>query len=238
MPISRWTAKREAQSEPISGLRLASGLYYYRALYYDPSSRRFIAEDPVRFAGGDVNLYAYVGNNPTNFRDPLGLFLFGLAGGVSGSAGLGSGAAGTANVLAGVSVSPGCIGVGAAAGGGAFVGAPGSGVGLPGRTANPGGAVLGVAGSKGFGAFFSNANTFSDLSGPFTTTQVTLLVVNLEVATSGNTFIFSASTGVGLGLARFTTLTPPGLTGNKNLVTHPALPTGSCLGGRKDPLQR
>ena len=50
-----------------------AGLYYYRARYYDPQAGRFITKDPISFAGGDVNLYAYVGNNPVHFNDPLGL---------------------------------------------------------------------------------------------------------------------------------------------------------------------
>jgi RHS repeat-associated protein len=50
-----------------------TGLYYYRARYYSPDMRRFISEDPIRFEGGDVNFYAYVGGNPVNFSDPLGL---------------------------------------------------------------------------------------------------------------------------------------------------------------------
>jgi len=48
-------------------------LYYMRARYYDPVIGRFISEDPIGFEGGDVNLYAYVGNNPMNFVDPEGL---------------------------------------------------------------------------------------------------------------------------------------------------------------------
>jgi RHS repeat-associated protein len=51
-----------------------TGLYYYRARYYSSELQRFISEDPIRFDGGDVNFYAYVGNNPVNFVDPLGLF--------------------------------------------------------------------------------------------------------------------------------------------------------------------
>jgi len=47
-----------------------------RARYYDPDVGRFISEDPIGFAGGDVNLYAYVGNNPILFVDPWGLAWF------------------------------------------------------------------------------------------------------------------------------------------------------------------
>ena len=43
---------------------------------YQPRLQRFIGEDPIGFAGGDVNLYAYVLNNPTRFIDPLGLDWF------------------------------------------------------------------------------------------------------------------------------------------------------------------
>jgi len=50
-----------------------TGLFYYRARYYSPTLQRFISEDPSGFGGGDVNLYAYVTNGPTNFMDPQGL---------------------------------------------------------------------------------------------------------------------------------------------------------------------
>ena len=49
-----------------------TGLYYYRARYYDPKIGRFITQDPIGFAGG-VNLYTYVNNNPVRYADPLGL---------------------------------------------------------------------------------------------------------------------------------------------------------------------
>ncbi|MHB1215312.1 MAG: RHS repeat-associated core domain-containing protein [Thiobacillus sp.] len=49
-----------------------TGLYYYRARYYDPAIGRFVSEDPIGFAAGDVNFYAYVGNNPVNGNDPSG----------------------------------------------------------------------------------------------------------------------------------------------------------------------
>lgn len=50
-----------------------TGFYYYRARYYSPKLQRFVSEDPLGLRGGDVNLYAYVGNNVVNARDPLGL---------------------------------------------------------------------------------------------------------------------------------------------------------------------
>ena len=49
-----------------------TGLYYYRARYYDPNIGRFLREDPLRFAAGD-NFYAYVKNNPVLNVDPFGL---------------------------------------------------------------------------------------------------------------------------------------------------------------------
>ena len=46
----------------------------YRARRYQPSSGRFLSEDPLRFLEG-TNWYAYAGNAPSHFRDPLGLSL-------------------------------------------------------------------------------------------------------------------------------------------------------------------
>ena len=53
-----------------------NGFYYMRARYYDPEVGRFVSEDPIGFEGGDVNLYAYVQNNPVNRVDPTGLYWF------------------------------------------------------------------------------------------------------------------------------------------------------------------
>ncbi|MGB8592993.1 MAG: RHS repeat-associated core domain-containing protein [Candidatus Acidiferrales bacterium] len=50
-----------------------TGLYFNRARYYDPTTGRFLSEDPVDFDGG-INFYEYVGNNPVSFIDPLGLY--------------------------------------------------------------------------------------------------------------------------------------------------------------------
>ena len=49
-----------------------TGLYYYRARYYDPGVGRFLSEDPIRFEGA-TNFYVYVSDSPTNLTDPVGL---------------------------------------------------------------------------------------------------------------------------------------------------------------------
>ena len=54
-----------------------TGLYYYRSRWYDPEVGRFISEDPIGFAGGDINLYGYVWNNPQSWTDPSGNYACG-----------------------------------------------------------------------------------------------------------------------------------------------------------------
>jgi len=49
-----------------------TNLSLYRARFYDPSSGRFVSEDPLHFAGGDSNFYSYVGNDPVYYADPFG----------------------------------------------------------------------------------------------------------------------------------------------------------------------
>tara|TARA_R110002124_G_scaffold243235_1_gene408339 strand:+ start:48601 stop:52800 length:4200 start_codon:yes stop_codon:yes gene_type:complete len=48
------------------------GMYHYKARIYSPTLGRFLQTDPIGYAGG-ANLYAYVGNDPMNFNDPMGL---------------------------------------------------------------------------------------------------------------------------------------------------------------------
>jgi RHS repeat-associated protein len=52
-----------------------TGLYYYRARYYQPALSRFMSEDPLGMVDGP-DLYAYVVDNPVNRTDPSGLKLY------------------------------------------------------------------------------------------------------------------------------------------------------------------
>ena len=64
-----------------------SGLYYLGSRHYDPNTGRFLQQDTFK---GDIyspwtqNLYTYTSNNPTNYTDPTGHFIFTLIGGVVG----------------------------------------------------------------------------------------------------------------------------------------------------------
>ncbi len=48
-----------------------TGIYYYRARYYDPAVGRFLDEDPARDGS---NFYGYVQKSPIGSTDPLGLW--------------------------------------------------------------------------------------------------------------------------------------------------------------------
>jgi RHS repeat-associated protein len=49
-------------------------VYDSRNRVYSPHLGRFHQPDPMQFDGGDTNLYRYVGNDPVNRVDPLGLY--------------------------------------------------------------------------------------------------------------------------------------------------------------------
>ena len=49
-----------------------TGLYFYRARYYDSNTGRFLSEDPIEVNNERLNLYYYVENNPINRIDPNG----------------------------------------------------------------------------------------------------------------------------------------------------------------------
>jgi RHS repeat-associated protein len=49
-------------------------LHYNYHRYYEPRSGRYITPDPIGLEGGN-NLFAYVGNNPINYDDSVGLYV-------------------------------------------------------------------------------------------------------------------------------------------------------------------
>jgi RHS repeat-associated protein len=63
----------------------------YRA--YDPNTGRWLSPDPIKEAGG-MNLYRYVGNDPVNATDPLGLWTLGIGLTIQGGVGPGGGVSG------------------------------------------------------------------------------------------------------------------------------------------------
>jgi hypothetical protein len=177
-----------------AGLVLEGVRKTYRARYYNPNTGRFLSEDPLEFDGGDVNLYRYVWNAPTDFVDPTGQIGFGVSAGVAAEGGLvvvGTGAQGSVGAGGFVNTSNGNVSAGAFKSGGAFAGGVvpvlGSwGVSAPSQPSNANWAFGAYAGG-GAGLWLSNANSVGDLSGPFYTTSFNLawkfraLTLNLSV---------------------------------------------------------
>ncbi|MGB0036984.1 MAG: RHS repeat-associated core domain-containing protein [Candidatus Acidiferrales bacterium] len=156
-----------------------TGLNFYRARYYDPSTSRFQAEDPIRFRGG-INFYAYVNNRPTLLRDPSGRACWG--GGASGTAVLtafwfGTGVEGTIFM---VGDSQGNYGVLDCAGGGF------------GASSGVGGSV----GLQGMSIFSPNCNSICDMQGGFGGATA--------FAGAGATGMYSASLTLGMTTATVT----------------------------------
>ncbi|MCF7855316.1 MAG: DUF2778 domain-containing protein [Candidatus Pacebacteria bacterium] len=50
-----------------------TGLYNFRARWYDPTTGRWLSKDPIGISGG-LNQYVFCGNNPVNFVDPFGTY--------------------------------------------------------------------------------------------------------------------------------------------------------------------
>lgn len=74
-----------------------TGLTRFGARDYDAQVGRWTAKDPIRFLGGDTNLYGYVLGDPVNLVDPNGLATFSI--GITGSLGAAGGGAGGGTFL-------------------------------------------------------------------------------------------------------------------------------------------
>jgi len=87
-----------------------TGLYYYRARYYNPQIGRFMQPDPIGYFAG-LNLYTYCENGPTIWIDPLGLMRWGQF-----FKGVGEAVSGVASFISGCIIAGGSSGLAAPAG--------------------------------------------------------------------------------------------------------------------------
>jgi RHS repeat-associated protein len=75
IPANPWGTPHSAIGNPwmFTGRQLdeETGIYYYRARYYDPLKGRFLQRDPLGYQAG-TNLYEYVRSRPTFATDPTG----------------------------------------------------------------------------------------------------------------------------------------------------------------------
>ena len=82
MSYSAFGVVKEDSNPGFTPFGFAGGLYdpdteltRFGARDYDAFTGRWTAKDPIRFNGGDTNLYRYVSNDPINLVDPEGTFV-------------------------------------------------------------------------------------------------------------------------------------------------------------------
>jgi RHS repeat-associated protein len=147
-------------------------LIRFGARDYDPETGRWTTKDPIGFAGGDGNVYRYVLNDPGNYIDTFGLWGVGAL--IAGSAEAGYGRTGvgaTGSIGRGIFFSgPQGLNEGGFAEFGEFVDAHGYEYTFPcGNKGILGNVVTGAYAGFGPGFFVTNANSASELGGPFST---------------------------------------------------------------------
>jgi RHS repeat-associated protein len=75
VPQNAWGTPHSAIGNPwmFTAQRLdeETGIYFYRARYYDSVKGRFLERDPVEYGDG-MNLYEYADDNPVGWTDPSG----------------------------------------------------------------------------------------------------------------------------------------------------------------------
>jgi RHS repeat-associated protein len=160
-----------------------TGLVRFGSRDYDPTTGRWIAKDPIGFLAGTSNVFSYSSNDPVNAVDPDGEcaqqcgkpnrrgFGGGVWAGISAELGNGVlGAAGSAGAAAGVFGNSESFSAAGYGNYGLFLGGPGFVRGIPDQHLNQGGFVFGGSVGTAIGGFLTNAGTYEDLRGPFTTT--------------------------------------------------------------------
>jgi len=171
-----------------------TGLYYYRARYYDPTTGRFLTKDPLGpEAGGDINPYRYAMNNPMNMMDPLGLWGLSLTTGWSAGASY-SQTSTRGQVLEGSS--------------GIALGTQGNGLALAGVVSRGDGtSINGIGASMGMNLTVFRGDVSSN-AGPGTATTYLLGPFSGTVSRDASGQITSIGAGIGgkgLGIGSYTT---------------------------------
>ncbi|MDR0702344.1 MAG: RHS repeat-associated core domain-containing protein, partial [Azoarcus sp.] len=138
----------------------ALNLYYYKARFYSPTLGRFLQTDPAGTVD-DLNLYAYVGNDPVNFSDPSGEFFVNVIAGAGGAVIGAIGGGMTAYIKSGGDWSKTAQGAGAGALIGGVTGLTfGAGTGMTTAALVARGAIkgaVGAAGANAAGQYFGNS---------------------------------------------------------------------------------
>jgi len=95
------------------------------------------------------------------------------------------------------------VNLGAFGSAGGYAGGPGYGAQYPGSSGSSVNATFGAFAGGGIGWFFTNANSASQLWGPFETSTINVgegsIQVSIQIGFSGGTWIVSVTLGPGIG---------------------------------------